>query len=184
MIYVTHDQVEAMTMGDRIMVLHGGKIQQTGTPLELYNKPANTFVAGFIGSPQMNLVQAKRVGSTLVLGDSVTLPLSGEEIANLPQGNQWQIGIRAEQIEPASTGTEGVCRVKVVNTEMMGNETQVLFEVGDALFTARWTGQYLISIGSDLAVHLSANDFHFFDAEKGTLIRPALHIKGRAALIA
>ena len=93
-IYVTHDQVEAMTMGDRIMVLHGGKIQQTGTPLELYNKPANTFVAGFIGSPQMNLVQAKRVGSTLVLGDSVTLPLSGEEIANLPQGNQWQIGIR------------------------------------------------------------------------------------------
>ena len=183
-IYVTHDQVEAMTMGDRIMVLHGGKIQQTGTPLELYNKPANTFVAGFIGSPQMNQVQAKRVGSTLVLGDSVTLPLSGEEIANLPQGNQWQIGIRAEQIEPASTGTEGVCRVKVVNTEMMGNETQVLFEVGDALFTARWTGQYLISIGSDLAVHLSANDFHFFDAEKGTLIRPALHIKGRAALSA
>ena len=85
-IYVTHDQVEAMTMGDRIMVLHGGKIQQTGTPLELYNKPANTFVAGFIGSPQMNLVQAKRVGSTLVLGDSVTVPLSGEEIANLPQG--------------------------------------------------------------------------------------------------
>lgn len=183
-IYVTHDQVEAMTMGDRIMVLHGGKIQQTGTPLELYNCPANTFVAGFIGSPQMNLCQAKLTEQGLVLENDLVLPLTLEERRNLPQGTQWQIGVRAEQIEPASPAQEGTCLVYAASTEMMGNETQVLFRVGDVLFTARWAGQYMIDPGQRLHIRLSADDFHFFDLDKGSLVRPALHIKGQAALTA
>ena len=183
-IYVTHDQVEAMTMGDRIMVLHGGKIQQTGTPLELYNCPANTFVAGFIGSPQMNLCQAKLTEQGLVLENDLVIPLTLEERRNLPQGTQWQIGVRAEQIEPASPAQEGTCLVYAASTEMMGNETQVLFRVGDVLFTARWAGQYMIDPGQRLHIRLSADDFHFFDLDKGSLVRPALHIKGQAALTA
>ena len=103
-IYVTHDQVEAMTMGDHIMVLHGGKIQQTGTPLELYNQPANTFVAGFIGSPQMNLAQARMTADGLLLNGSILVPVSEEEKENMPEGSQWQIGVRAEQIELAAEG--------------------------------------------------------------------------------
>ena len=160
-IYVTHDQVEAMTMGDHIMVLHGGKIQQTGTPLELYNEPANTFVAGFIGSPQMNLAHARMTADGLLLNGSLLVPVNEEEKENMPE-----------------------IHVKVVNTEMMGNETQVLFEVGDELFTARWTGQYMIEAGQDLAIRLSTDDFHFFDDAEGKLIRAALHIKGCAALTA
>ena len=108
-------------------------------------------------------------------------PLTQEERAHLPQGSQWQIGVRAEQIEPASPGEEGTCLVYTQSTEMMGNETQVLFNVGETLFTARWTGQYIIDAGQHLNVTLSADDFHFFDGEKGTLIRPALHIKGFTA---
>ena len=180
-IYVTHDQVEAMTMGDHILVLHGGKIQQMGTPLELYNQPANTFVAGFIGSPQMNLAKAQLTEKGLILNNDLVVPLTQEERAHLPQGSQWQIGVRAEQIEPASPGEEGTCLVYTQSTEMMGNETQVLFNVGETLFTARWTGQYIIDAGQHLNVTLSADDFHFFDGEKGTLIRPALHIKGFTA---
>ena len=180
-IYVTHDQVEAMTMGDHILVLHGGKIQQMGTPLELYNQPANTFVAGFIGSPQMNLAKAQLTEKGLVLNNDLVVPLTQEERAHLPQGSQWQIGVRAEQIEPASPGEEGTCLVYTQSTEMMGNETQVLFNVGETLFTARWTGQYIIDAGQHLNVTLSTDDFHFFDGEKGTLIRPALHIKGFTA---
>ena len=170
-----------MTMGDHILVLHGGKIQQMGTPLELYNQPANTFVAGFIGSPQMNLAKAQLTEKGLILNNDLVVPLTQEERAHLPQGSQWQIGVRAEQIEPASPGEEGTCLVYTQSTEMMGNETQVLFNVGETLFTARWTGQYIIDAGQHLNVTLSADDFHFFDGEKGTLIRPALHIKGFTA---
>ena len=129
-------------MGDHILVLHGGKIQQMGTPLELYNQPANTFVAGFIGSPQMNLAKAQLTEKGLVLNNDLVVPLTQEERAHLPQGSQWQIGVRAEQIEPASPGEEDTCLVYTQSTEMMGNETQVLFNVGETLFTARWTGQY------------------------------------------
>lgn len=179
-IYVTHDQVEAMTMGDRIMVLHDGKVQQTGTPLELYNTPANTFVAGFIGSPQMNLAEAELSGDHLVLNGQLAIPLTAEERANLPLGKHWQIGVRPEQIEYCLSTDTNACAVTLLSTEMMGNETQILFHVGDQTFTARWQGQYLLDNGSSLHVRLSPDSFHFFDAETGTLLRSALAIKGSA----
>lgn len=183
-IYVTHDQVEAMTMGDRIMVLQGGKIQQTGTPLELYNKPANTFVAGFIGSPQMNMAKAKLCGDRLVLNNTLPVYLTEEERERLPEGQEWQVGIRAEQVELASQANEKASSVRIVNTELMGNETQVLFQVGEAIFTARWPGQYELAGNEEIPVLLSADDIHFFNADTGALVRPALHIKGRAGLCA
>lgn len=182
-IYVTHDQVEAMTMGDRIMVLQGGKIQQTGTPLELYNAPANTFVGGFIGSPQMNFASAKLTGNTLVLNDSIALPLTSEERENLPDGTHWQIGVRAEQIHFAGSGNTA-SSVMVVNTEMLGNETQVIFYVCDQLFTARWSGQFMTENNRPLKIHMSPDTFHFFDEQTGQLIRPAIHVQGPAELSA
>lgn len=172
-VYVTHDQVEAMTMGDRIMVLHQGKVQQAGTPLELYNSPANLFVAGFIGSPQMNLAEAELVNGDLVLNRSLVIPLTEAEKKNLPQGSKWVAGIRAEQIAAADTATANTSTVTVFNTEMMGNETQIMFYVGEKLFTARWQGQFLMNSGSDLAVIFRPDAFHFFDCETGNLLRPA-----------
>ena len=82
MIYVTHDQVEAMTMGDRIMILHEGKIQQVGKPIDIYNNPANPFVATFIGSPPMNLAYADvdKKSSAIVIGDILRLPVPSEEV--------------------------------------------------------------------------------------------------------
>ena len=177
-IYVTHDQVEAMTMGDRIMVLHDGKVQQTGTPLELYNAPANTFVAGFIGSPQMNIAEAELSGSTLVLNHSLAVPLTESERRSLPEGSRWNIGVRPEQIELAAPGSAAACTATLCSTEMMGNETQVLFSVGAHTFTARWPGQYLLEGGRAIRVLLSPDTFHFFDEETGVLLRSALTIKG------
>lgn len=165
-------------MGDRIMVLHDGKVQQTGTPLELYNAPANTFVAGFIGSPQMNIAEAELSGSTLVLNHSLAVPLTESERRSLPEGSRWKIGVRPEQIELAAPDSAAACTATLCSTEMMGNETQVLFSVGAHTFTARWPGQYLLEGGRAIRVLLSPDTFHFFDEETGVLLRSALTIKG------
>lgn len=172
-VYVTHDQVEAMTMGDRIAVLHQGKIQQVGTPLDLYNRPANTFVAGFIGSPQMGMAKARLDGNSLVLNDALRVPLTAEEAARLPEGSTWTVGIRPESVGRAAKADEpGRCEVTVDSTEMMGNETHVLFRVGETPFTARWQGQHRVGEGM-LAVTLDPDHMHFFDAATGALLRAA-----------
>lgn len=167
-VYVTHDQVEAMTMGDRILVLQGGKIQQTGTPLELYNSPSNTFVAGFIGSPQMNMAEAELTDKGILLNGCMLIPADREQRSKLPEGRKWKAGIRAEQIDYAKSGLS----VTVANTEMMGNETQVIFFVGSGLFTARWQGQF--ESGSEINVSINPDAMHFFDIDTGSLLRPAI----------
>ncbi|MEG1426656.1 MAG: sn-glycerol-3-phosphate ABC transporter ATP-binding protein UgpC [Oscillospiraceae bacterium] len=172
-VYVTHDQIEAMTMGDRIMVLHDGVIQQTGTPLELYNHPTNQFVASFIGSPQMNLAQGEINREALVLNGSLSIPLDWEELPRLPGGIHWTVGIRAEKIERSTATDELSVPVSVVNTELMGNETQVIFKVGSALFTARWQGQFRIENGSEIYVRFPLSAFHFFEQESGRLLKSA-----------
>src|SRR5690606_27779020 len=104
-IYVTHDQTEAMTMADTIVVLNGGKIEQAGAPLELYNNPANLFVAGFIGSPEMNLLDAVALGpdkSGVALADGTELPISAP--LPLPAGTPVVYGIRPQHVALAQTG--------------------------------------------------------------------------------
>ena len=113
-IYVTHDQVEAMTMGDRIAVLSAGRIQQLGTPLELYNHPANEFVATFIGTPQMNMAVAEVAPEGLVLNGGLTVPLSEADRAKLPMGQRWKIGFRPEQVYPATATSVHDTEVTVV----------------------------------------------------------------------
>ena len=171
-------------MGDRIMVLHDGKIQQTGTPLELYNEPANTFVGGFIGTPQMNFADARLSDGRLILNDALAVDLTEQEMANLPSGDRWRIGVRAEQIELAGPGQDRMSSVYVTCSEMMGNETQVMFEVGREQFTARWAGQYMIEDNRPLRITMSSDAFHFFDPQSSRLIRPALLVKGRALMTA
>ncbi len=178
-VYVTHDQVEAMTMGNRIMVLNEGKVQQIGTPLELYNTPANIFVATFIGSPQMNIANAKLQDNTIILNDSLVITLSPEEKDNFPDGIEWKIGTRAESVELGSSDTPNAVAVTVANVEMMGNETQVLFYVGESLFTARLSGQYFMERGQTIYIRLDPKMFLFFDKQSNKLLRPALKIKGQ-----
>ena len=102
MIYVTHDQVEAMTMGDRIMVLNDGKIQQVGKPITLYNEPANLFVASFIGSPKMNLGKARfsEDGKELIVEEQLHIALNSALVNDVQKHNHITIGIRAEHLLP------------------------------------------------------------------------------------
>jgi multiple sugar transport system ATP-binding protein len=125
MVYVTHDQVEAMTLANRIVVINEGRIEQVGAPLELYHHPANRFVAGFIGSPKMNflpctLVSATETGATVKLADS-TLVLAGSDARGLAEGTALMMGIRPERIVAATEAGEGTAKTSVIVAEHLGD---------------------------------------------------------------
>ena len=153
--------------------LSNGRIQQLGTPLELYNHPANEFVATFIGTPQMNMAIAEVLPEGLVLNDDVVVPLSAEDRAKFPAGTRWKVGFRPEQVYPATATSVHQVDVSVVSSEMMGNETLIFFNVGTKLFTARWQGQHRVKIGATLRVSLDPRYAHFFDVNTGALVRAA-----------
>ncbi|MCR4266187.1 ATP-binding cassette domain-containing protein [Nitratireductor sp. ZSWI3] len=147
MIYVTHDQTEAMTLADRIVVLNAGRIEQVGTPMELYNDPANLFVAGFIGSPQMNFIEASQLGRQ----DAKT------------------IGVRPEHI--SVDGTEGDIKGRVSHIEHLGADTNVYLDCGEAgLVCARLFGEHRFGIDSTLHARFDARRLYRFD-DQGKVIR-------------
>jgi multiple sugar transport system ATP-binding protein len=143
MIYVTHDQVEAMTMADKIVVLQAGVIEQVGSPLELYRQPCNTFVAGFIGSPKMNLIS----GSEARKHDAVT------------------IGIRPEHIEISET--EGTWKGRVGVSEHLGSDTffHVQCDASKDPLTVRATGEMSVKYGADVYLTPRAEHLHRFDGK-------------------
>jgi ABC-type sugar transport system ATPase subunit len=158
MIYVTHDQVEAMTMANRIVVLRGGRIEQIGRPLDLYNNPVNKFVAGFIGAPQMNFLKGTLTGKSLALECGMTrdLPLSH------PMTGPATLGIRPETIGVSLDG-HGDLTVKVQNFEQLGSVTYIYtaFPNGETL-TVQLAQQIPLERGQDIGVTLSSDDFHVF----------------------
>ena len=131
-IYVTHDQVEAMTMADQIVVLRDGSIEQVGAPIELYDYPANTFVATFIGSPAMNLVTGHYRDGAIVLGDGALLPVDPKLL--LANGADLTIGVRPDHVEVVSDPAEGVA-ARVIALEATGAETLVMAELAGAAVT-------------------------------------------------
>jgi sn-glycerol 3-phosphate transport system ATP-binding protein len=169
MIYVTHDQIEAMTMGDRMAVLHDGAVQQVGRPIDVYNHPDNTFVASFIGSPQMNLTPAVydsmqkvlRIGTDRTL--SIELPVSDGE---------FTLGIRPENIRPAERTDAKAVRfsVNVFDTEILGNETQLTFSLNHQLWTAKWEGQWSIPSGSVHEMAVSPDNLLLFERKSGQIV--------------
>ncbi|MFA1625006.1 ABC transporter ATP-binding protein [Rhizobium mongolense] len=168
MIYVTHDQVEAMTLADRIVVLRAGRIEQVGTPLELYNSPANRFVAGFIGSPHMNFlettvesVQSGRAVAALPGGQRIELPVNG---ANLGQGARVTVGVRPHHITVGSEPTAIPAKIRLV--EALGSETVIHADVAGQKVLVVAPGQHNLTTGSELRLSLSAAPLHLFN-EKG-----------------
>lgn len=176
MIYVTHDQVEAMTMGDRIMVLHDGKIQQVGDPITLYNKPANLFVASFIGSPKMNMGKAVFTKEHVVIEDRLQVSSAPLKAGDVPRERAITAGIRAEHIFPGVDKTP-THELEVINVEQLGNETLISFEIGRELWTAKWLGQWNVRIGDKVPVHISVENMSFFDTKSGLLIKSAAAVK-------
>ena len=182
-IYVTHDQVEAMTMGDRIMVLNDGKIQQVGEPITLYNEPANLFVASFIGSPKMNMGTAifASKAKKLMIENDLSISVDPAIAQGLPKDKTLTIGIRAEHLLPGTT-EDATHYLEVVNVEQLGNETTIAFDVGTELWTAKWPGQWNIQVGQKVPIHLSSDYLLFFDTETGNLIRSATHGKSQGVI--
>lgn len=174
MIYVTHDQVEAMTMGDRIMILHEGKIQQIGKPIDIYNYPANPFVATFIGSPPMNLAKAEfdPSASELVIANELRLSVPMDEIEKLPK-TSMTVGVRPENLYPTTpeTKAEDIFHVEVMNVEILGNETVFSFKMGEEEWMAKWSGQWHIDIGDRMPVRMEFESLSIFDEQSGELIK-------------
>lgn len=157
-IYVTHDQTEALTMGDRIVVLDKGIIQQVDTPQKIYSYPANTFVAGFIG--QMNFINAKVNENGLMLGE-VFVPLKEELLAKLLNHNEIIVGIRPENMSYGDI--EFSAEVEI--SEMLGSEKIAYFDFAGAKCSAKLSGDY--EIGTEIKLHISQENMLFFDKETG-----------------
>lgn len=174
MIYVTHDQVEAMTMGDRIMILNQGEIQQVGKPIEIYNYPENPFVATFIGSPSMNLKKATyaREKNQLVLNENIAITVPSTETTTLPNA-QYTVGIRPEHITMATEQTlaENRFEVVVTNVEVLGDETIFSFSLGETEWAVKWNGQWQIDIGDVVLIELDFAALSLFDSESDRLVK-------------
>ena len=175
-IYVTHDQTEAMTMGTRIVVMKDGIVQQVDTPSNLYMYPCNVFVAGFIGSPQMNFidvtVDVKEDGTYLTNNHfKIKLPdgKGKKEELRAYNGKQVVMGIRPEDIydDEAYISAAPDCNfdVKIDLTEMMGAETYLYFKVEDVNFTARVNPRTTSKLGQTIKIALDANKIHLFDKD-------------------
>lgn len=171
-IYVTHDQVEAMTMADRIVIMKDGVIQQVGKPMELYDHPVNQFVAGFIGSPQMNFFDVTVENSQVCFkdGNQISLP---EGIIRKLDGKQGEmvLGIRGEDVKLDAQNMElyGEDRQKAVitNTEVMGNENNLYFQFGGSQAVARVSKYEISQIGDQIEFVFVPSRMHFFDKETG-----------------
>ncbi|CAM5762560.1 ABC transporter ATP-binding protein [Labrys miyagiensis] len=162
-IYVTHDQIEAMTMADRIVVLHDGIIEQIGSPLELYDRPANLFVAGFIGSPAMNMIKGRLEKSPVprfVTDDGVELPVAG--VPDGSEGKRVVYGIRPEHF---SLGGPLEATVSVV--EPTGSETQVFAHIGEQKLLGVFRERVTVASGEPLALTPALDAVHLFDAQTG-----------------
>ena len=179
-VYVTHDQTEAMTLGDRIVVMRDGMVQQIGTPQEVYDSPANVFVAGFIGVPQMNFYDAQLVrdGSAYrVELDGVSVPLSAEKCARLAargaQSRSVTLGVRPENIELAEAGPSALTGT-VEATEMMGSAVHLHVSVDgkDSIIILQNTDQdgrhpSSIKVGDEVSFAFGGSVAHLFDPETG-----------------
>ncbi|WP_045767607.1 ABC transporter ATP-binding protein [Xanthomonas albilineans] len=169
MIYVTHDQVEAMTLGQRIVVLKDGVIQQIDAPMALYERPANLFVAGFLGSPAMNVLRGQLCeddGLQLQLADASRLPLPGAQVAPQWIGRQIAIGVRPEHLQPSEDAQGGFDAIVDV-VEPVGNEIFVNLRHGAQPLVMRVAPRALPGLGEHLSVAVSGAALHFFDADSG-----------------
>ena len=167
-IYVTHDQVEAMTMADRIVIMKEGVIQQVGKPMELYDHPVNKFVAGFIGSPQMNFFDVELKGNVVTFedGNKITVPDAIIKKLNGKEG-EMILGIRGEDLKMDAQNLEvyGENKQKAVitDTEVMGNENNLYFQFGGCQAVARVSKYEISQVGDEIEFVFVPSKLHFFD---------------------
>ncbi|MDN4471961.1 ABC transporter ATP-binding protein [Demequina zhanjiangensis] len=186
-VYVTHDQVEALTMGDRIAVLKDGVLQQVGTPREMYDTPANVFVAGFIGSPAMNISTFRVDNGYAIVGDS-KVQLQRETVANMTDADSGEavLGFRPESLDRVAPNTDGAMPVEVVVVEELGSDAFVYGQLPKAATTLAdpkfgGTGEVIVRVdprdvpkkGESIWVKIREGEQHVFSAASGQRISPS-----------
>ncbi|TCJ86023.1 UNVERIFIED_ORG: carbohydrate ABC transporter ATP-binding protein (CUT1 family) [Bacillus cereus] len=178
-IYVTHDQTEAMTMASRLVVMKDGKIQQIGTPKEVYETPENIFVGGFIGSPAMNFFRGKLTENDFVIDNTIKVKVSEGKMKMLREqgyvNKEVVLGIRPEDIHDellfleASQSTTFKTKIEVA--ELLGAESILYMKLGDQDFAARVDARHTFSPGDEIKLALDMNKAHFFDSQTEQRIR-------------
>ncbi|HET9530257.1 MAG TPA: ATP-binding cassette domain-containing protein, partial [Blastocatellia bacterium] len=167
-IYVTHDQAEAMTLAHRVAVMRGGNLQQFDTPVSIYNRPANRFVAEFVGSPSMNLIEGRiDKDARQFRGSGVALQLEAFHLDRTNKHDRVTLGIRPEHISLSAIEREGWLRARVYVTELMGNEALVFLRLGEAKLVARAGPDFRADMETPVWVKLDMGRSDFFDAESG-----------------
>ena len=168
-VYVTHDQVEAMTLGDRIVVLADGRIQQIGTPIDLYRAPLNRFVAGFVGTPPMNFVEGLMVsenGSTGFASEGIHCPVRADRMPLVMPTGPVTIGVRPEDMEvdvsEPGDSSNGILRGRVVLVERLGGTSHIHFDAGPHRLLASVTNERLPDVGDAIGVRLQQDRIHLF----------------------
>ena len=172
-IYVTHDQGEAMNLADRIVVMRNGTIEQVGRPMELFQNPANTFVAGFIGSPPMNLVPARVIsdggGLTIRFNDRFSVPVPQKEGMALTADKDVIMGLRTEDFTVDNGNGNYPDEWKIDGTvevvEPLGGETHMHMNFHGVTFIAKSEGRRMFTAGQQLSMTMNLNHLHLFDAE-------------------
>jgi multiple sugar transport system ATP-binding protein len=168
-IYVTHDQVEAMTLGDRIVVMNEGRVQQAGAPLDVYNRPANLFVAGFLGSPPMNVVLGRIVRRDGARFESAeggfTVRLGDGDVPALAENQPIRLGVRPEAIRPGKEAPGFDAIVEAV--EPLGHESLVTVRGGTLSITLRVDPDIMLELGQPISCAIAPGGLHWFDAETG-----------------
>ena len=160
-IYVTHYQIEAMTLADRVVVMNKGIVQQVGTPTDIYDSPANTFVAGFIGSPAMNLLEGTLAGGVFTYNNVRIAGLTG------PDG-PVTLGLLAEDASVADGS--GEINAKVYTMELLGDATMITVRAGGALVSVKASKDYRVEIGEQVSISMPPAICHVFDSETGARI--------------
>jgi len=168
-IYVTHDQIEAMTLADRIAVLNGGRVEQIGSPIELYNNPTNKFVAGFIGSPAMNFIAGKIENGHAVV-DQVSKGLPSVPLANIANGTAVEFGIRPEHLRLSGDGT-GLPGT-VLQVDQTGSQTHIVADVLGSSVTVVLDGMVMLSPEEKINLSAKADDIYLFTAGDGKAVGP------------
>ncbi len=167
-VYVTHDQVEAMTLADRMFVINNGTMEQIGAPIEVYDEPASLFVAGFIGSPSMNFLPGRRSGDGVDVGEGVRVPLPGELRAGAP--DNVTVGIRPEHLVTGA-GDGPVFRFTVETVEALGADSLVHGRFDSGLLVVRVDGHVTPAPGSTVSVAAMPGKTYFFDTASGKRLR-------------
>ncbi len=163
MIYVTHDQTEAMTLADRIVILNNCRIEQVGTPIEVYTRPVSRFVAGFVGSPSMNFLPVTLTGS----GDRVAARLADGAVINLPSAPKgdgpWELGIRPEALTVVS---QGLTKATATVVERLGDRTLVYAKLSDGTqVIAQDHGKSVVKAGDTVSLGFDTSELHLFDGQ-------------------